>query len=114
MIFTCGIYKIISPSGKIYIGQSDKIQKRWYFYKGMSCKSQPRLYRSFLKYGVINHIFEIIEECSYEDLDCRERYWQDFYDVLNREKGLNLVLTECNGKKREYLKNIEKKCQKLD
>ena len=25
----CGIYKITSPSGKIYIGESENIQKNW-------------------------------------------------------------------------------------
>lgn len=88
-----GIYKITSPSNKIYIGQSINIKKRFKKYKRLDCKSQPRLYKSFLKYGFINHLFEIIEECKFEELNIRERYWQDYYDVIN-EKGLNCVLTE--------------------
>ena len=90
----CGIYKIISPSNRVYIGQGVNIKKRIRTYKKLHCVAQKRLYASFIKYGVENHIFEIIEECAKEDLDCRERYWQDFYDVLSK-KGLNCSLTSC-------------------
>lgn len=96
----CGIYKITSPSEKNYIGQAVNINKRFYRYKSLDCSQQIILYKSFLKYGVENHVFEIIEECLEEDLNCRERYWQDFYDVLNG--GLNCVLQEC-GEKRKIL-----------
>ena len=58
-----GIYKITSPSGRVYIGQSVNIEKRFLSYsKLLRCKTQIKLFRSFLKYGVINHIFETIEE----------------------------------------------------
>ena len=46
-----GIYKITSPSGKIYIGQSKDIEKRFKAYKNLKCKGQPYIYRSLLKYG---------------------------------------------------------------
>lgn len=87
----CGIYKITSPSGRIYIGKSKDILDRWYKYKKLRCKSQPLIYRSLLKYGAESHIFEVIEECCIDNLSSRERYWQDFYDVMS--KGLNLRLS---------------------
>lgn len=86
-----GIYKITSHSGRIYIGQSKNINQRFDCYKRLKCRPQIRLYRSLLKYGVDNHIFEIIEECSFDLLNERERYWQDFYNVLGK-KGLNCLL----------------------
>jgi group I intron endonuclease len=90
-----GIYKITSPSNKIYIGKSKNIKSRLNSYKKSDkVKTQVRLYNSFQKYGVENHIFEIIEECEVSDLYCRERYWQDFYDVLG-SNGLNCILTAC-------------------
>lgn len=89
----CGIYKITSPSGRVYIGESVDILTRWVSYKNLSCKGQPKLLRSLKKYSPENHIFEIIEQCKSDELKCRERYWQDFYDVLNG--GLNCRLTEC-------------------
>ena len=84
-----GIYGIISPSNKIYIGQSIDIKKRWKGYKAIIyCKNQILLYNSFIKYGVENHSFFIILKCSVEELNKYERYYQDFYynqgcDLLN-------------------------------
>ena len=95
----CGIYKITSPSGRIYIGESKNIHYRWSKYKILNCKDQHGLYNSFLKYTVERHSFEIVEECSLQELKCRERYWQDFYNVLKR--GLNCKLTECGELKTE-------------
>jgi len=91
-----GIYKITSPTNRVYIGQSINIQERWCFHKLRNCKKQTKLNRSFNKYGCENHIFEIIEECVIENLNERERYYQDFYDVLN--KGLNCILTNSNDR----------------
>lgn len=88
-----GIYKITSPTNKIYIGQSINIKDRFRRYKYKSCKDQKRLYYSLLKHGVENHTFEVIEECSIELLNERERYWQDFYNVLDLKFGLNCMLT---------------------
>lgn len=88
-----GIYKITSPSNRIYIGQSRNIEKRFKEYKSINnSKEQIKLYRSFKKYGYENHVFEIIEECLFEELNFKERYYQDLYDVIN--KGLNCILTK--------------------
>lgn len=91
-----GIYKITSPTNKLYIGQSLNIEKRFNQYKKIRCKCQVALYRSLLKYGVENHKFEVIEECSIELLNERERYWQDYFKVL--VFGLNCKLTKTNDK----------------
>ena len=95
-----GIYKITSPSGKIYIGQSVDIKERKRRYKQLNCLKQHGIYNSLKKYGFENHIFEIIEECSIELLNERERYWQDYYEVL--KYGLNCVLTNTNDLPRKY------------
>ena len=87
-----GIYKITSPTGRIYVGQAININRRFKEYKKPSgAKGQTALKNSFLKHGVETHTFEIIEECEFEQLNIRERYWQDFYNVL--EEGLNCILT---------------------
>lgn len=87
-----GIYRITSPAGKIYIGQSIDINKRWYDYKCLLCKNQPKLYNSFKKYGVENHKFDIVHICEY-DISILE-YWEDYYinlfNATNRDSGLNL------------------------
>ena len=102
-----GIYKITSPTGRIYIGQSIDIDRRFRFYRNMNCKHQPVLFASFNKHGVGTHSFEIIEECIEEVLDTRERYWQEFYDVLNG--GLNCNLTETNDKTKRQSEETKKK-----
>lgn len=72
-----GIYKITSPSGKIYIGQSVNLERRKKTYQKLNQnKSQYIIYSSLHKYGPENHIFEIIEECTIEQLDERELYWK--------------------------------------
>lgn len=91
-----GIYKITSPSGRIYIGQTTNSKDRFRRYYYLDCKEQTKLYRSFLKYGYLNHTFEIIEECDIQQLNEKERFWQDYYNVLNG--GLNCVLTQTNDK----------------
>lgn len=102
-ILTCGIYKITSPSNKVYIGQSVGIEYRISSYKKEkgSVEGQVRLYNSLKKHGWVNHSFEIIEECLEEDLNCRERHWQEFYDVVG-ENGLNCSLTQCGEARKVY------------
>lgn len=93
-----GIYKITSPSGRVYIGQSIDIEKRFKQYKNNLPKSQTLLFRSFIKYGTINHTFEIIIECLESELNELERYYQDLYNCVGKN-GLNCRLTNTNDKK---------------
>lgn len=90
-----GIYKIISPSGKIYIGQSIDLYRRLKsYFAPNSNKNQKILRHSFNKYGVEKHKFYIIEECDISLLNERERYWQEKHiDSL-----LNCRLTETSDK----------------
>ena len=92
-----GIYKITSPTGKIYVGQSINIEKRFYQYKKLHCKGQAILYNSFIKHGVEKHKFEILEYCEISELNDKERYYQDLYSVLNG-KGLNCKLTKSSDR----------------
>lgn len=104
-----GIYKIESPTGKVYIGQSTDINSRIKRYKQLNCKNQRRLYNSLIKYGFELHIVEIIEECLEEELNIRERFWQEYYDVLNKHKGLNCNYINTDEKpKRHSKETIEK------
>jgi group I intron endonuclease len=91
-----GIYKITSPSGKIYIGQTTNYSKRHNAYKNHKCKGQPKLFASIEKYGFVNHTIEIVKECEVKDLNYYERYYQEYYEsVLN---GLNLRYTATTDK----------------
>jgi len=85
-----GIYKIISPNGKIYIGQSIDIENRFKTYLRYSCKSQIKLLASLKKYGAENHKYEILIICSKEDLCIQEKYFVDLYNSFNSVNGLNI------------------------
>jgi group I intron endonuclease len=103
-----GIYKIINPNNKVYIGQSTNIERRFKQYKSLDCKRQPKIYNSFLKYNVDNHQFEIIEECTIEQLNEREVYWKQHYNAIN--DGLNCELFDnSEGPKSEETKQKLKK-----
>lgn len=96
----CGIYKITNPLGSVYIGQSRDLIDRKQCYARLNCKKQYKIYNSIKKYGWENHQFDIIEYCSIEDLNRSERFWQDEFNVLDRETGLNLMLTDADEKPR--------------
>lgn len=81
------IYKITSPSNKIYIGQTIDVKTRKNKYKSGACKNQVRLYNSIKKYGWENHVFEIIEEVDVMHLSDREIFYIEYYNSFI--KGLN-------------------------
>lgn len=87
-----GIYKIENPEGKVYIGQSRKVEKRLRYYNLENSKGQVKLNKSFVEYGIENHNFELIQECEVTQLNITERYWQDFYDSV--DNGLNCKRTD--------------------
>ena len=85
-----GIYKIISPSGKIYIGKAFDIKRRWNSYYGLhKLIIGPKLYNSLKKYGPKNHIFKVLEECDKKLLEEKEAYYKQ--QVID-ELGWNFAL----------------------
>jgi group I intron endonuclease len=92
---TVGIYKITNPKGKVYIGQSINIERRFSRYRNIHERDkQPKIYNSLKKYGFEKHLFEIIEECSVEQLNEQETYWKQ-YHLDQMEDNWNMVLF-CN------------------
>lgn len=109
----CVIYKITSPSGKVYIGETVNVERRLKNYKALSCKNQRILHRSLIKYGWEAHTFEIIELCEESELKCRERYWQDFYESMGKN-GLNCKLTRCGEEKGRHSEETKQKIGKAN
>jgi len=109
-----GIYKITNPSGRVYVGQSWDIERRFKQYKQSLGAGQVKLFNSIGKYGIENHVFEIIheflEEIDQKILDDHEvLYWNQYknlgIDVLNtREPGKG-------GKHSEETKKLMSKWQ---
>lgn len=85
-----GIYKITSPSNKIYIGQSIDILSRCMSYKNYSCKNQILLYNSLKKHGFDKHKFEVLCQCDEEQLNKLEKYYVDLFQSFNTSHGLNI------------------------
>ena len=95
---TIGIYKITSPSGKTYIGQSVNIFKRFKQYIRFDCKKQIQLYNSLKKYGWEQHIFEVIETYLIEQLDERETFYkQQFINKFGWDNALFCQLIDGKG-----------------
>jgi group I intron endonuclease len=88
-----GIYKIINPKGKVYIGQTIDYDRRLRHYRLLKCKQQPRLYASFVEYGYSSHKISLIKECSVEELTKWERHFQEMYKSVG-SNGLNCILVK--------------------
>jgi len=74
-----GIYKITSPSGRVYIGQSWNIKQRWYTYRSYCAKKQPLLQRSLEKHGAHSHEYEVLLRlpaiCDQRTMDAAELFF---------------------------------------
>jgi len=89
-----GIYKITCiPTGRFYIGSSNDIDTRWYHHKHElqnNSHYNRLLSRACKKYGFESFVWEIIEECSSEELLQREQYYLDTLQPFNK-RGFNLA-----------------------
>ena len=75
-----GIYKLTSPSGKCYVGQSINIYARWAHHKREKRHWHRKLFNAIRKYGFDSFKREILEECNADLLDEREKFWIEYYD----------------------------------
>ncbi len=68
-----GIYKITNKlNGKCYIGQSVDILLRWQEHNHKQGKRTSIIKQALHKYGIDNFTFEVLEECSKEELNAKE------------------------------------------
>lgn len=83
-----GIYKITNNiNGKIYVGQSNNIQRRFLEHKNRGATSKIPVDIAIQKYGKENFSFEVIEECTIEQLNQKEMYWISYFNSV--ENGYN-------------------------
>ncbi len=74
-----GIYKITKKeNGKSYIGQSNDIDRRFQEHK---TKTDIPVELAIQKYGINAFTYEVLEECSLDQLDEREMYWIAYYNT---------------------------------
>lgn len=97
-----GIYLITNNvNQKKYVGQSNNIERRTKehlrsaqpdkYSKKNERDSKTPIHLAMQKYGIQNFSFSILEECSVEQLNEREKYWIKYFQSNNKEKGYNLT-----------------------
>lgn len=88
-----GIYSIKNViDGKRYIGQSSNLILRWRTSKASlrgGCYHNEHFQNAWKLYGESSFEWAVLELCSEDMLDSRERSWIAYYDSTNEEKGYN-------------------------
>ena len=90
---TCGIYMILNKNnGKIYIGQSIDAEYRMKKHKQQLTGNyhlNTHLQRAWNKYGEDAFEFNLLEKCPKESLNNSEKWWIEYCDSTNQDKGYN-------------------------
>lgn len=95
-----GVYKIVSPSGKVYVGQSNDIHRRFIEHKSYTSKTNTKLGNTISKYGIDNLKKSILYKTNCQSArDILESVIIEVNDLTN--KGLNHL----NGGGVEEIKN---------
>ena len=91
-----GIYKITHiDSGISYVGQARDIKERWVTHVkcslGIDTPVTSQLYTFTREKGIDNFTFEILEKCSINELNEKEKFYIDLYQTydygLNKTRG---------------------------
>lgn len=91
------VYMITSPTGRLYVGSSVNVQKRWIHYYLLKCKSQRKLYNSLFKHTPEKHKFEIIWQGPINEMYKYETLIGLAFDVLDSQ-NLNCKLPKLGDK----------------
>ena len=101
-----GIYKITNKLNNCsYIGQSSNLENRMqqhFFY--YNCEKSV-LHTAIKQYGAKNFTWEILEICSLEELDEKEKYWINYYKTY--ENGYNRTIGGQYGSNQSKYKIIQ-------
>ena len=86
------VYVAISPSKKVYVGQTfQTINRRKIEHRRDSRKGKTRFYRAIQKHGFENFEWIVLRECqSKEELDETEQFFISFFIATDENYGYNL------------------------
>lgn len=108
-----GIYEITSPSGKVYVGQSWDLHRRFRAYAILKCQGQRKLYNSLSKYGWEAHKKKIIHRYRPEDInqECLNRCEIEGieYNKAIGKEMLNLASGGSKGRPSEETRELFRK-----
>lgn len=97
------IYKLTSPSGRCYIGQTIHLDRRMKSYRRLNCKEQQKLYKAIIKYGFENMKLDILFQYNSNNrdrlniiLDAMEKFCIKKHDSVH--SGYNIRFGGTGGK----------------
>ena len=81
-------------NSKVYIGQT-KVSLKLRFQNHLSAARNGKDYvigKAIRKYGEENFYIELLEECTIEELNEREKYWISYFNSTNNKFGYNISI----------------------
>ena len=81
-------------NNKVYIGQT-KVSLKLRFQNHLSAARNGKDYvigKAIRKYGEENFYIELLEECTIEELNEREKYWISYFNATNNKFGYNISI----------------------
>ncbi|HJV73173.1 MAG TPA: GIY-YIG nuclease family protein [Noviherbaspirillum sp.] len=94
-----GIYAITNTiNGKVYVGLSSNIQKRWQTHRVPKIASKSAIHSAIRKHGVAAFRFEVLERCPVSKLSEREKHWIALLKTY--QNGYNLTTGGQEGHER--------------
>lgn len=105
------IYKITSPSNKIYIGKTYDLRKRINSHKCSARKNKNLiLYNSIRKHGWDTHVLEVLENVEDNLLNERETYWIKEFNSYCQENpmGMNMTLGG-DGQRSSWMHDLDRR-----
>lgn len=104
------IYKLVSPNGKVYIGQTsqEKMYNRWKYGNGYNYSKD--LYNDILEYGWKNFNHEVIDTAeTSEEAHKKERQYILQYESYKKNKGYNKHKNNTSAEKEPkcYIRCVE-------
>jgi len=74
----CGVYAVVGPGGRRYIGGSKSIWHRWRWHLRALCAGRHKndqLQEAWDEFGAVRFRLELIERCALGALSAREQFW---------------------------------------